>query len=319
MKKRTFLIYLMTLLISNSLFSQDYQQVDSVVKKYPTSIANPYDLINLINYDFKSDEDKARAIYTWISLNIVYDVEASSLEETYSYKSNRNKASKEKRIREKWGLKTLATGMAECEGYATLYYYLCDLMGIECMVVPGTSRTSLDQIGQLPEHVNHAWNVVKINNGWKFVDVTWGAGSFDHSTKIFRQKFDETYFLTSPDRFFLEHFPYDPNYLFVNKTKEDFANLPIFYYDYIKSDYELVSPKTGILDFKKNGTVKFAFKSEKGIKNISYTFDDEWTTNPLEITKEDDFYEVEVPFSDQKTNYLTLYYENRGLMTFKIK
>lgn len=319
MKKRIILIYVMSFLFGSSLLAQEYRDVDSVVKNYPKSIANPYDLINMINYDFKTDVEKARAIFTWISLNIVYDVEAVSMEESYSYKSNRSKASKIKKIREKWGKETLAKGMAECEGYATLYYYLCDLIGIECVVIPGTSRTSLDQIGKIPEKVNHAWNAIKIDKEWKFVDVTWGAGSFDHSTKIFRQKFDETYFLTSPDRFFLEHFPLDQSYLFVNKTKEDFANLPIFYWNYIKSDYELISPKSGILDFKKDGSVRFVFKSKSGVKDISYTFDDEWTTNDLKVTRNGDLYEVEVPYGSEKLNFLTLYYQNRGLMTFKIK
>lgn len=317
MKKRIFLFCSLTLM-STCLIAQDYQQVDKIVKTYPTSIVNADDLIKLINNDFTRDVDKARAIFTWIALNIDYDVEASSLEETFSYKTKKSKISTENKIREKWGRKTMASGKAECEGYATLYYYLCALIPIECVVIPGTSKISLDQIGMMPERVNHAWNAIKIDSEWKFVDVTWAAGDFDHILKTFNHKFDDTYFLVSPERFFLEHYPHDHNFLFVNKTKENFAELPLFYWDYIRSDYELISPRSGILLYNKNGVVKFLIKSYKGVKEISYTFDDEWLTNKITVNKIGELYEIEVPFSADKVKFLTLYYQNRGLMTFKI-
>ncbi len=52
----------------------------------------------------------------------------------------------------------------QCAGYAKTIQYLCDLAGIECVVVRGT-----DSAGN-----SHAWNVVYCENGYYNLDATWG-------------------------------------------------------------------------------------------------------------------------------------------------
>lgn len=54
-------------------------------------------------------------------------------------------------------------GMVQCEGYAKSMQYLCDLAGIESMVVVGTNSAGS----------SHAWNVIKLDGKWYNVDCTW--------------------------------------------------------------------------------------------------------------------------------------------------
>ena len=50
---------------------------------------------------------------------------------------------------------------ALCEGYSKAFAYLCNLAGIENVIVTGKT------------YVPHMWNMVKVNGNWYHVDVTW--------------------------------------------------------------------------------------------------------------------------------------------------
>lgn len=56
----------------------------------------------------------------------------------------------------------LVNGRALCEGYARAFQLLCNRMGIENVLVSGTSKG-----------IGHLWNMVKTEEGWSHVDVTW--------------------------------------------------------------------------------------------------------------------------------------------------
>ena len=53
-----------------------------------------------------------------------------------------------------------------CEAYAKLFTYLCQLNEIDALTVTG-SRKNKDKLE------SHAWNLVKIEDSWYAVDVTW--------------------------------------------------------------------------------------------------------------------------------------------------
>ncbi|MCD7730626.1 MAG: hypothetical protein LUI05_03915 [Oscillospiraceae bacterium] len=55
----------------------------------------------------------------------------------------------------------LVRGKALCEGYAKSFSYLCNKVGIENMIVTGSTD------------VAHMWNMVKVDGNWYHVDVTW--------------------------------------------------------------------------------------------------------------------------------------------------
>jgi len=60
----------------------------------------------------------------------------------------------------------LLHGRAVCEGYSTAFKLLCDAVGISCIILFGTAKTSNNV-------ENHAWNIVKLSGKCYHVDVTW--------------------------------------------------------------------------------------------------------------------------------------------------
>ena len=56
------------------------------------------------------------------------------------------------------------SGGLQCQGYAKTVQYLCDVAGIECMVVNGNNA----------QGSTHAWNIVYCDNGYYILDATWG-------------------------------------------------------------------------------------------------------------------------------------------------
>lgn len=65
---------------------------------------------------------------------------------------------------------TIKGGKADCEGYADLFYLLSSLAGLETRYIVG----ALDGTG-------HAWNAVKLDGEWYFVDV----GNDDYTNNLF--------------------------------------------------------------------------------------------------------------------------------------
>ena len=54
-------------------------------------------------------------------------------------------------------------GTIQCEGYAKTMQYLCDMAGIESVVVVGSNESN----------DSHAWNTVKVDGEWYNLDCTW--------------------------------------------------------------------------------------------------------------------------------------------------
>lgn len=121
--------------------------------------------------------DKTRAIYTWIASNIGYDIEkfySGSKSYSFSYSSEAEKIAKEKEIKDNLVKTTLKKRKGVCQDYSTLFKELCDLSDIECVIISGSSKTNLNDIGKEPTISDHAWNAVKLDGQWHLIDATWG-------------------------------------------------------------------------------------------------------------------------------------------------
>src|SRR6218665_2479603 len=75
-KKIALIFLLLNILFINFTFSQKISEVDKIVSKYPKSFDTTEKLAEKIEKDFDSDAERARAIYSWIALNIRYDYNA---------------------------------------------------------------------------------------------------------------------------------------------------------------------------------------------------------------------------------------------------
>lgn len=295
--------------------------MDNRVKEYPEKFSKPEDLAALIQRDFSLPEEKARAIFTWIALNVEYDIKAlksGPKTNSFTYSSLEEKDLKLQKLRQDLAVQTLRKRKAVCQGYSTLYKYMCDLLSIDCEIITGTCRTRKEDIGKLPLISNHVWNVVKINNEWKLIDVTWGAGYVNENASHFFPEFNDIYFFSNPEIFFLKHFPEDRSWLLTDHSKEDFADLPLYYPGALKMNVELIEPLKGIISYKKNKAINLALKNS--IKDaVSVKFDNDTYSQLLQPILKNDICYYNIAYEKKQGSYFTIFVNSRPFVTYKIE
>ncbi len=310
-------IIIALLLVSPAVFAQ-FEAVDAKVATYPKSFSDAQKLAGRINADFTKEADKARAIYTWIGTNIAYDMKAYYSQRNggvaFSYTTPEDKLAKEREFRLNLVKKTLRSGKAICEGYTSLFTYLCALTDLQAVIIPGTSKTDYTQIGKLPTASDHTWNAVKINGKWQLIDVTWAAGVVIGVDKKFTPNFNDAYFCTDPDKFFLNHFPDDEHWLLTDRSAQEFAELPFYYPTYLKSDYEINADKGAIL-FPKNIAVRFNIKNLNPGDEVYYITSRDNMLDPVQVDANDNFV---IPPSAKLSGYLTIFVNEKPLVSYKI-
>ena len=170
----------------------DYRILDDHALAAPASVQTSFkSLASWLTAPCRSDEEKARAIFRWITQNIEYDVEALLAGGPMS--GNAEDA--------------LRTRRGVCEGYAGLFMELAKASGIKAVKINGFAKgygySPGQQLGKVP---NHAWNAVSIEGRWRLIDCTWGAGYIGNDRK-FHRAFDPHFFFTPPREFIYDHFP----------------------------------------------------------------------------------------------------------------
>ncbi len=320
MRKLLFNLSLLFLFIPLGVFAQDYEKVDATVRAYPRSFTALDRLADRINNDFTREDEKARAIFTWIATNVSYDLAAIGVRRGsagFSYSSEEELIAKKKKFTEDMAYKTLRSKKGVCQDYATLYVVIAEKVGLEAQVVPGTSKSYPSHIGRYPNSSDHAWNVVKVNGEWKLLDVTWGAGSVIGSTKKFEFDFNDSYFFSSPKEFFLKHYPEDEKWLLLKATKEEFAALPLYYRNYFREGYEVITPITGILTTGQ-GVITFKMKHLKPAEKIAYVFTNNNVFNEIKPVLSNDIAEFQIPLDRSSVGVLTIYVNGESIVSYRI-
>lgn len=301
-------------------YAQDFAKVDAAVKAYKAADIDK--LAAQINKDFSRDDEKARAIFTWLATNIKYDLAALNGPQRgpigYSYRTEEERQAIRNKIKMDMATKTFKSKKAVCEGYATLFVVLADKTGLQAEMIAGTAKSHPDHIGKLPVNSDHAWNAVKIGNEWKLVDATWGAGTVTGQKPQFNFRFNDGYFFTEPDAFFLNHFPEDQKWLLTKKSKEQFADLPLYYGNYLDGGYEFVSPAAGTFKNAKAGVVPFKVKNLKPTDEVAYAFSSTNTYTPVKPLQNGEVSEFEITLDNKARGYLTIYINERSVASYKI-
>ena len=96
----------------------------------------------------KNDDEKVKALHDWIIDNLEYDSNMQNINRYNIYGA-------------------LIDREVVCEGYAKLFKYILDNVGIECVLASGTAVNS-EGISE-----RHMWNYVKLEGVWYAVDCTW--------------------------------------------------------------------------------------------------------------------------------------------------
>lgn len=122
------------------------------------------EILRSLSLDGCSEYEKALAIYQYICDHVSYDYEHLE-DETYYLKYSAYAASQ---------------GTAVCSGIADLFYCLANSAGLDARIVT---------------NANHAWNFVRIDGRYYYLDATWDLGKS-------REEYD--YFLKGSEDF-VEH------------------------------------------------------------------------------------------------------------------
>ncbi|MFG4001844.1 transglutaminase domain-containing protein [Flavobacterium aquidurense] len=320
-KKIAFIILFLNMLFLHSSYSQKYSDVDKIVAKYPKNFSSANNLAERIQEDFSSEQDKARAIYTWIALNIKYDYKVflnPPRTQGFSYSTEAEKQRKIQQIKDKLIQKTFTSQKAVCEGFTALYQHLAGLVRLKSEIIRGDSKTRLADIGRKNTSSNHAWNIVLIDKKWRLIDVTWGQGYYDSSKGRMVNDFDPIYFDTDPDYFFAKHFPDSGSYLGNKLNKEKFLNGPLIYNKTIQGDYKIKSPDSGIIEAKQGDKMTFEIKNVSK-SNLFFYLNKKNQAVKIQNSKEKrGSLEFQIVYDKNIGDYITIYLDTFSIASFKI-
>lgn len=166
----------------------DYTTVDTHALTAPDSSASSIaSLSSYLTQDARSDREKARAIYRWITENIAYDISL------FGEAPDPQLVLRQRR--------------AVCAGYASLFAALAEALGLTAVIVHGEAK-GMGPKGAMTSDglLTHDWNALKLDGAWHLLDCTWGAGRLDERLR-FVPRFTDHYFLTPPELFSYDHFP----------------------------------------------------------------------------------------------------------------
>ena len=142
----------------------------------------------------RTERDRARAIFRWMTERIRFNTDAHCT-------GHPGEMNPETVLRDR---------EATAFGYANLFEALARRAGLESTTVHGYAKMKHCTEEGLLMKVKHAWNAVRVDGTWYFVDTTWGAGYL--KLQRWHRVFQEQYFLSSPPQMILTHLPLEPRW-----------------------------------------------------------------------------------------------------------
>ena len=210
MRKIFFLVFFCVFL--QSAFSQNksddgFSTIDKKALQISNSQTTTTDLIaSYINKNFKTEKEKARAIFIWIASNIRYDIE-----NMYNIRYNVDDSIAITR--------TLLTRKGVCTNYSALFCDICLKVGLKSFQISGYTKQN-----GVVANLTHAWCAACIDGNWYLFDPTWGSGNLTNGKYI--RMIDDAYFMAKPSGMISSHMPFDYLWQFLNYpiTNQEFID-----------------------------------------------------------------------------------------------
>jgi len=307
------LLTVFILFVVTPMVSQDYERVDATILLYPTECDSPEEISKFITRDFHIEEEKVRAIYSWIIQNIAYEPnEYKKFDYRFSNYRERNK--KEEITRNKIINRTLQKGIAVCEGYAFLFERLCELQGISNYLVRGDTKTTIEGIGD-KYNSNHMWNVAIIDGKPYLFDSTWGAGKYHHK---FIKEPSYFYYKTPPELFIKAHYPDAFEDAFISETisRQEFSEMPLIINRSLKIS-DILAPNEGIIYSEMYfDEIQFEIKNTHP-KEVTYSYGSE-TLTVRKLTIKENIIEFSVPL-ELGVKTLLIYFDGKPALGYRIE
>lgn len=152
-------------------------------------------IADYINQHFNSPDDRARAVFVWVTRNIQYDV-ANMF--AINFYENTDEIIND----------VLKNRKGICMHFAQLYNDIANQSGIKSYVIDGYTRQN-----GFVDYIPHAWCASLIGSDWYLFDPTWGSGYVQNEK--FVKKLNNYYYKTKPEQLISSHMPFDPLWQFL--------------------------------------------------------------------------------------------------------
>ena len=167
-----------------------YEAVDKTMAQIPDSLTTSTTKIaDYIASNFKTPNDKIRAVFFWTASTISYDVVNMSNQD-----ANQTEEIKIKRA--------LDTKKGVCMHYAAVFNAIANKVGVRTYVVEGYTK----QYGKIAT-LGHSWCASQLDGKWFLFDPTWGSGYVSNQKYV--KKLDNSFFKATPSNFIISHMPFD--------------------------------------------------------------------------------------------------------------
>lgn len=312
-------LFFLFLFISSIGYGQDFSKIDNLVKTYPR-YTSPENLANRISRDFKSDANKARAAFQWLTNNIRYNLEEYYKPKRiiqFRYSTEEERQQKLQAVKDKLVKDAFLTKMGVCEEYAQSFKKVADLLGIEAEVIKGYVRNSVYDIGRIPTTTNHAWNVVKIDNRWVLLDATWAAGYVYNGKWI--KSYSDYYYDINQKEIGKTHFPKDRKWQIIlnSNSLKDFYNQPIYSQPFLKNNIEVLSPKEGSISVNRSEKVVLKIRNLPPNSVLHYNYKGQQYSKKPQISYTDNIATVSIENPGQNTE-LYLFLDKALALEYKV-
>ncbi|MGC4034961.1 MAG: transglutaminase domain-containing protein [Chitinophagaceae bacterium] len=320
----------MHLICAAQVKNSGFTSIDKRVKSI--NIGEPGKLSRALTNPYKTEIEKTRAIFRWITENIAYDVQGAKFPNLIYRGLKDNSIQNDSLFNRDYNLKIVLKILTErkaiCDGYSRLFKTLCDSAKIKCVIISGNIRWHSDQIGTTTNR-RHAWNAVFINNKWHLIDATWASGYWEESTDTFVKKFEDFFFFTDPIDFFNDHFPDDSKWSLLPNTPtlSQFFNFPFIYPEFYNTGITSLKPLNGTISIAKSAPfVNIEMEVKKPVESVEVieypqrddTANDYVDNSPIEYSVQHGKLVIQYKILSEKTERIDIRINDERVLTYAI-